>query len=134
MSQEANGWHIIDTQLYVSIFLSLKFACLSGLMDAVCSHETLNNFRDVSLLCAFLTPPPHQGPRQRRCSCFLVCCLLLCMCVCCFLASNFFLNLSPFPVSFAQNFLSSSAFFFFSFLGPHLWLMEVPRLGVKSEL
>ena len=25
-------------------------------------------------------------------------------------------------------------FFFFFFLGPHLWHMEVPRLGVKSEL
>ena len=24
--------------------------------------------------------------------------------------------------------------FFFSFLGPHLWHMEVPRLGVESEL
>ena len=25
-------------------------------------------------------------------------------------------------------------FFFFLFLGPHLWHMEVPRLGVKSKL
>ena len=25
-------------------------------------------------------------------------------------------------------------FFFFFFLGPHLWHMEVPRLGVESEL
>ena len=25
-------------------------------------------------------------------------------------------------------------FFFFCFLGLHLWYMEVPRLGVKSEL
>ena len=25
-------------------------------------------------------------------------------------------------------------FLFLSFLGPHLWYMEVPRLGVKSEL
>ena len=25
-------------------------------------------------------------------------------------------------------------FFFFVFLGPHLWHMEVPRLGVESEL
>ena len=25
-------------------------------------------------------------------------------------------------------------FLFFSFLGPHLWHMEVPRLGVESEL
>ena len=24
--------------------------------------------------------------------------------------------------------------FFFFFLGPHLWYMEVPRLGVESEL
>ena len=25
-------------------------------------------------------------------------------------------------------------FFYFSFLGPHLWHMEVPRLGAESEL
>ena len=25
-------------------------------------------------------------------------------------------------------------FFFFGFLGPHLWHMEVPRLGVDSAL
>ena len=25
-------------------------------------------------------------------------------------------------------------FFFFTFLGPHLWYMEVPSLGVESEL
>ena len=25
-------------------------------------------------------------------------------------------------------------FFFFVFLGPHFWHMDVPRLGVKSEL
>ena len=25
-------------------------------------------------------------------------------------------------------------FFFFFFLGPHLWHMEIPRLGVESEL
>ena len=25
-------------------------------------------------------------------------------------------------------------FFFLVFLGPHLWQMEVPRLGVESEL
>ena len=25
-------------------------------------------------------------------------------------------------------------FFFFFFLGPHLWHVEVPRLGVESEL
>ena len=25
-------------------------------------------------------------------------------------------------------------FFFFDFLGPYLWHMEVPRLGVKSDL
>ena len=30
--------------------------------------------------------------------------------------------------------LSDSFFFFFSFLGPHPQHMEVPRLGVKSEL
>ena len=27
-----------------------------------------------------------------------------------------------------------SFFFFFSFLETHLWLMEVPRLGVESKL
>ena len=27
-----------------------------------------------------------------------------------------------------------SAFFFFFFLGPHPWHMEVPRLGIESEL
>ena len=27
-----------------------------------------------------------------------------------------------------------NTFFFFVFLGPHPWHMEVPRLGVKSEL
>ena len=26
------------------------------------------------------------------------------------------------------------SFFFFVFLGPHPWHMEVPRLGVESEL
>ena len=26
------------------------------------------------------------------------------------------------------------SFFFFVFLGPHLWHIEIPRLGVKSEL
>ena len=25
-------------------------------------------------------------------------------------------------------------YFFFAFLAPHLWHMEVPRLGIKSEL
>ena len=29
---------------------------------------------------------------------------------------------------------SSSSFFFFCFLGPHLRHIEVPRIGVKSEL
>ena len=29
---------------------------------------------------------------------------------------------------------SAFFFFFFSFLRPHLWHMEVPRLGVKQEL
>ena len=29
---------------------------------------------------------------------------------------------------------ASILFFFFSFLGPHQWHMEVPRLGVESEL
>ena len=31
-------------------------------------------------------------------------------------------------------FLSDSFFFFFVFLCPYLWYMEVPRLGVESEL
>ena len=34
------------------------------------------------------------------------------------------------PLSFSENFL----IIFLFFLGPHLWHMEVPRLGVKSEL
>ena len=29
---------------------------------------------------------------------------------------------------------NSKIFFFFFFLGPHLWHMEVPRLGLESEL
>ena len=33
-----------------------------------------------------------------------------------------------FPLNFAVG------FFFFSFLGPHLWHVEFPRLGVESEL
>ena len=32
------------------------------------------------------------------------------------------------------SFLLHHLFFFFSFLGPHLQHMEVPRLGVESEL
>ena len=31
-------------------------------------------------------------------------------------------------------FFSFNCLFFFFFLGPHLWHMKVPRLGVKSEL
>ena len=30
--------------------------------------------------------------------------------------------------------VSNLFFYFFVFLGPHLWHMEVPRLGVESEL
>ena len=30
--------------------------------------------------------------------------------------------------------LTDDFFFFFVFLGPHLWHMEIPRLGVKLEL
>ena len=33
-----------------------------------------------------------------------------------------------------SSFLSFSFFFFFLFLGPHLRHVEVPRLGVESEL
>ena len=34
-----------------------------------------------------------------------------------------------------QHFLrSDNLFFFFCFLGPHVWHMESPRLGVESEL
>ena len=49
-----------------------------------------------------------------------------------FLASAFFLlHLSAFPLSaFSAPLLF---FFFFCFLEPHLWHMEVPRLGVKAE-
>ena len=39
------------------------------------------------------------------------------------------------PVTFAfLNFSFFLSFFFFVFLGPHLQHMEVPRLGVESEL
>ena len=34
----------------------------------------------------------------------------------------------------ATSFLFKSFFFFFSFLGPHLWHMKVLRLGVELEL
>ena len=30
--------------------------------------------------------------------------------------------------------LNQQSFFFFCVLGPHLWHMEVPRLGIESEL
>ena len=43
---------------------------------------------------------------------------------CCDSLLDFFLKLLQFL----------SLFFFFFFLGPHLWRMEVPRLGVESEL
>ena len=33
-----------------------------------------------------------------------------------------------------QVMIDSYAFYFFCFLGPHLWHIEVPRLGGKSEL
>ena len=36
--------------------------------------------------------------------------------------------------SFIVNFLVFVVCLFFCFLGPHLWHMEVPRLGVESEL
>ena len=32
------------------------------------------------------------------------------------------------------NILNTAVFFFFVFLGPHLWHMEVLRLGVELEL
>ena len=39
------------------------------------------------------------------------------------------------PPNIVHSTLSFSLlFFFFGFLGPHLWHMDVPRLGVKSEL
>ena len=56
-----------------------------------------------------------------------------------------FLSLCPRPL-LPQNTLTFSlcplnsyqvifkSFFFFGFLGPHLWHMEVPSLGVKLEL
>ena len=48
-------------------------------------------------------------------------------------------TVGPAPKNFLEVFLKilsifSSHFFFFVFLGPHLWHMEVPRLGVESEL
>ena len=38
---------------------------------------------------------------------------------------------TPYFLLAKSEFLS---FFYLVFLGPHLWHMEVPRLGVKSEL
>ena len=38
------------------------------------------------------------------------------------------------PWIMAQRVTLISLYFFFCFLGPHWWHMEVPRLGVKSEL
>ena len=38
------------------------------------------------------------------------------------------------PFCFCLFVLGLVGFFFFVFLGPHLWHMEVPRLGVESEL
>ena len=40
--------------------------------------------------------------------------------------------LSMFWITNPSNFIL--LIYFFIFLGPHLWYMEVPRLGVKSEL
>ena len=34
----------------------------------------------------------------------------------------------------SQRFEEAYLFFFFRFLGPHPWHIEVPRLGVESEL
>ena len=36
--------------------------------------------------------------------------------------------------SIGSIFLAFFSFFFFGFLGPYLWHMEVPRLGVELEL
>ena len=40
----------------------------------------------------------------------------------------------PGHVSFVLKFIFLSLFFFFGFLGPHPWHMEIPRLGVELEL
>ena len=47
-----------------------------------------------------------------------------------------YLNHFTVPQKLTQHCKSTIYFlaFFFSFLGPHLWHMEVPRTGVKSEL
>ena len=37
-------------------------------------------------------------------------------------------------ISASKGWLNMNFFLFFVFLGPYLWHMEVPRLGVKSEL
>lgn len=115
MSQEANGWYIIDTQ-QICVLFHLSLACLCGLMCVVCPNDTLNNYSCVSLLCTFLTPLHYdQSPRPRSLSCFLRYYLFLSWGVCCFLllflfTSDLFLNLSPVQISFAQNSLGSSPF------------------------
>ena len=38
------------------------------------------------------------------------------------------------PLSHPGNSPDNIFLFFFFFLGPHPWLLEIPRLGVKSEL
>ena len=43
-------------------------------------------------------------------------------------------RLSPLEVTAFIDDHDTLFFFFLFFLGPHLWHMEVPRLGVKSEL
>ena len=49
-----------------------------------------------------------------------------------------FMNLLELCAKFGMNahvhYFSFFPFFFFCFLGPHSWHMEVPKLGAQSEL
>ena len=46
---------------------------------------------------------------------------------------TFILVLQTPPIPFRQS-RNSFFFLFFCFLGPHMWHMEVPRIGVELEL
>ena len=73
-----------------------------------CIFNALRNFETVFLNCCIIFQSQQQCIRHLLCS----------------LISE---------IAFSSR-TSVEVFFFFFFLGPHLWHMEVPRLGVKSEL
>ena len=58
--------------------------------------------------------------------------------ICFLLRFSYMLDINPLAVILLANIFSHSIgclfFFFFCFLGQHAWHMEVPRLGVESEL